>query len=181
VIDRVWPGAVGTDGLTLSRGSNAFSIVLADVRLATVGLVRMATENGVMDELTSRQCAEVPGELLSRRGYEITMADIPMMPSAPADSFYIYGGRRFDIGSFLYVGESVRYAPGDEIGVGLIREMIGVADEEYGSASILAATSFIASDGCEYDQRFEWQLDSRDYALLGEWLEAAHRVTDVAR
>jgi hypothetical protein len=80
VIDRVWPGAVGTDGLSLPPGSDAFSTVIADVRLATVGLVLLAREHAVMDELTSRQCAEVPGELLSRRGYEITMADIPMMP-----------------------------------------------------------------------------------------------------
>jgi hypothetical protein len=178
VIDRVSPGAVGTDGLSLRPGSDAFSVVVADVRLATAGLVLLATEHAVMGELTSRQCAEVPGELLSRRGYEITMADIAMMPSTSDDSVYLYAGRRFEVVSFLYIGESVRYAPADEIGVGLIRELIGVVNEERGSASILATTSFIASNGAESEQRFNWQLDSHEYAVLGEWLEAAHRVRD---
>ncbi|MGH2882502.1 MAG: hypothetical protein ACRDPA_07350, partial [Solirubrobacteraceae bacterium] len=111
MIDRVWPGAVGPDGLSLRPGSDAFSVVIADVRLATAGLVLAATEHGVMGELTSRQCAEVPGELLSRRGYEVRMADIPMMPSSSDEAVYIYVARRFDLGRFLYIGESVRYAP----------------------------------------------------------------------
>ena len=72
------------------------------------------------------------------------------------------------------IGESVRYAPAGEIGVGLIRELIGVADEAYGSARIVATISFVASDGAECEQRFKWQLDAPDYALLGEWLDAAH-------
>lgn len=176
MIDRVWPGAVGPDGLSLRPGSDAFSMVTADVRLATAGLVLAATEHAVMGELTSRQCAEVPGELLSRRGYEITMADIPMMPSSSDDTVYIYAGRRFDLGSFLYIGESVRYAPADEIGVGLIRELIGVANEEYESASILATTSFIAPAGAACEQHFNWRLDFQDYARLSEWLELALRV-----
>jgi hypothetical protein len=53
VIERVWPSAVGTDGLSLRRGSAAFSIIMDDVRLATVGLVLVATEHAVMRELTS--------------------------------------------------------------------------------------------------------------------------------
>jgi hypothetical protein len=175
VIDRVWPGAIGMDGLSLGPGSNAFSVIMADVRLATMGLSLMATEANVMAELTSRQCADVCGELLSRRGYEITMADIPMIPGGLDDSVYIYAGKRVDIGSFLYTGESVLHAPDDEIGIGLIRDMIGVAHEENGSASILAATSFIARGGGECDQRFEWQLDLPDYTQLTTWLDDAHR------
>jgi hypothetical protein len=52
--------------------------------------------------------------------------------------------------------------------------MIGVTHEDHGSASILAATSFIASGGGDYQQRFEWQLDFHEYALLREWLDGAH-------
>ena len=104
------------------------------------------------------------------------MADIPMMPSSSDDNVYIYAGRRFDLGSFLYIGESVRYAPADQIGVGLIRELIGVANEEYESASILATTSFIAAAGAACEQHFNWRLDFQDYARLSEWLELALRV-----
>ncbi len=89
MIDRVWPGAVGTDGLSLRPGSDAFSMVVADVRLATAGLVLPATEHAVMGEPTSRQCAKAPRELLSRRGYEITLADISIMPSTSDDTVYI--------------------------------------------------------------------------------------------
>jgi hypothetical protein len=70
VIDLLWRGAVGTDGLSRRPRSDAFSMIMADLRLATVGLVLLAKQHAVMGELTSRQCAEVPGELLSRRGYE---------------------------------------------------------------------------------------------------------------
>jgi hypothetical protein len=61
-------------------------MIMADVRRATAGLVLMATDHVVLTDLTSRQCSEVPGELLSRRGYEITMVDIPMMRTNPDDS-----------------------------------------------------------------------------------------------
>lgn len=100
VIDWVWPGAIGIDGLSLGPGSDAFSVIMADVRLATMGLSLMATEANVMAELTSRQCADVCGELLSRRGYEITMADIPMIPGGLDDSVYIYAGKRVDSEAF---------------------------------------------------------------------------------
>ncbi|MGH2881745.1 MAG: hypothetical protein ACRDPA_03415, partial [Solirubrobacteraceae bacterium] len=69
-----------------------------------------------------------------------------------------------------------RYAPADEIGVGLIRELIGVANEEHESATILATTSFIATAGVACDQHFSWQLDLQDYARLSEWLGLALRV-----
>ena len=39
------------------------------------------------------------------------MADIPMMASSSDDTVYIYAGRRFDLGSFLYIGESVGMRP----------------------------------------------------------------------
>ena len=54
MIDRVWPGAVGTDGLSLRSDSDAFSMIMADVRLATVGLVLLATQHAVMGELSAR-------------------------------------------------------------------------------------------------------------------------------
>jgi hypothetical protein len=44
-----------------------------------------------------------------------------MMPGRLDDSVYICAGKRFDVGSFLYIGESVPFAPENEIGVGLIR------------------------------------------------------------
>jgi hypothetical protein len=92
------------------------------------------------------------------------MADIPMMPGRLNHCVYIYAGKRTDLGSFLYIGESAPYAPGNEVGIGLIPDVIGVANPEHGSARILATTSFVASHGGEFRQRFDWQVDSRDYA-----------------
>jgi hypothetical protein len=43
------------------------------------------------------------------------MADIPMMPGKLNHRVYIYAGKRSDLGSFLSIGESVPYAPGNEV------------------------------------------------------------------
>ena len=74
--------------------------------------------------------------------------------------------RRTDVGSFLYVSEA------DKVGVGLIRDMISVVDDESSTITVFATTWLVGSGADEQTRSVEWQLAPRDYAALKEWLNA---------
>jgi hypothetical protein len=141
--------------------------MLADVRVAIGVLSAVATAAEVTGALTPQQCAEIVGEVLSRGGYDIDMADLTILSASAYEEVYLYVAKRADVGSFLYAGES-----DTKVGVGLIREMIGVVDDEPATVRIFATTWLVASGTHEHKQYVEWQLAPREYVILKEWLDA---------
>ncbi len=102
VIDQAWSGAIGSDGLSLAVDSRPFCQMLADVGVA-IGVLRgVAHAAEAAYALTSRQCAELVGEILSRHGYDIEMADLPILSAGACEEVYLYVARRADVWSFLY-------------------------------------------------------------------------------
>jgi hypothetical protein len=171
MIDQAWSGAIGPDGLALSVESEPFCRMLAHV-WAAIGVLS-ATAAEVTGRLTSRQCAEVVGEVLSRGGYHIDMADLAIMSAGADEGVYLYAAERMDVGSFLYVGQS-----DPKVGAGLIRDIIGVVDDGSATVSIFATTCFVASGTDEHRQSVTWHLAPRDYVILKGWLNARWSASD---
>ena len=119
-----------------------------------------------MYQLSPRQYEEVVAELLSRRGYSVELT--PMSRDGGCD---IYAAKKDSVGSFLYLVECKRYAPDNRVGVGLVRQLHGVVQQNRATAGILATTSFFTRDAKEFADDVKWQLSLRDYISMTEWLQ----------
>ena len=106
--------------------------------------------------LTSRQCAEIVGEILSRSGYDLDMADLPILSAGRSEGAYLYVAKRSDLGSFLYVAD-----PEAELSLGLVLNMTGVLGDEPTPVCIFATTWLVASGTDQFKKSAEWRLAGR--------------------
>jgi len=72
--------------------------------------------------------------------------------------------------SFLTLVECKRYAPDNKVGVGIVREVIGVHSIKQASKSIIVTTSFFSKDAQEVAKKMENQIDLKDFEDLKIWL-----------
>lgn len=66
--------------------------------------------------------------------------------------------------------ECKRPDPGNPIRVGVVRELLGVVDDERATKGILATTSYFSPDARELFERNPWKLEPRDLQGVNEWL-----------
>ncbi|VAW14578.1 hypothetical protein MNBD_BACTEROID05-1222, partial [hydrothermal vent metagenome] len=58
-----------------------------------------------------------------------------------------------------------------KVGVGIVREVIGVHNIKRATKSIIVTTSFFSPDAKKEAQNFEHQLDLKDYDSIKDWLK----------
>lgn len=164
---QTWPGILGPDGLPITAAdADVLAKIVTDVRSVAAALIKkLATNPTLVYSLSSRQFEEVVAELLSRRGYDITLT-----PGSRDGGIDIYAAKQLEIGSFLYLVECKKYAPENKVGVGLIRELLGVVAQQKATAGILATTSFFTTGAQEFQRDVKWQLSLKDYADIEAWL-----------
>ena len=75
------------------------------------------------------------------------------------------------VSNFLAYVECKRYSPDNKIGIGLIREVLGVHYIEKPSKSIIVTTSFFSKVAKQEAVKFENQLDLKDYNDIKNWLQ----------
>ncbi len=115
-------------------------------------------------------------ELLISRGYEVTLT-----PATRDGGLDIFAAKQVELGSFLYLvelrnsGECKKYGPDQKVGVGLIRELLGVVAQRRATAGILATTSFFTKDAQEFQREVRWQLSLQDFADIASWLRGRNR------
>ena len=169
----VTPGLVDPSGRPLRTDSTEYRRIVHDVALVSDDLLQQlhARPESVY-ELSPRKFEELVAELLHRQGYEVTLT-----PPSKDGGKDIYAARRDGFGSFLYLVECKRWAPDHRVGVGVIRQLYGVAQLERASGAMLATTSFFTRGAHEFQQEIEYQLSLRDFYGIQQWLRNA-RVTD---
>ena len=172
MIDGVWPGVLDPTGAPLRADSAAHAAMIIDVQAAVQVLDNLADNPAVRSGLESRQAAEIAGEVLSRRGYAIATADVVMTSTESCDTTSLYVAERTDLGSFRYLGVAAHSQRGRDLGIGVIRDMAGSANDLRGAAQVSAATWFVEAGGAQRLKHFEWQLSSEEYAQIVAWLEA---------
>ena len=78
---------------------------------------------------------------------------------------------RNSVTNFLAYVECKRYAPGNKIDVGIIRQVQGVQYTNRPSKSIIVTTSFFTRDAVKEAKLIENQLDLKDFNDIKNWLE----------
>jgi restriction system protein len=162
----VTPGLVDAAGRPLATQSAEYRQVVEDVSAVSADLLRQLTARpDTLYQLTSRKFEEVVAELLAQQGYEVTLT-----PKSKDGGKDIYAARRDGMGSFLYLVECKKWAPNHRVGVGVVRQLYGVAQLERASGAMVATTSFFTRGAHEFQQEIEYQLSLRDFFAIQQWL-----------
>lgn len=117
-------------------------------------------------DLNPRKFEELIASIFKDLGFEVELT------KATRD-----GGRdiiasiRTKITSILTYIECKRYKANSKIGVGLIREVIGVHSINKPAKSIIVTTSFFTKDAIKEAKSFENQLDLKDFNDIKLWLQ----------
>jgi restriction system protein len=160
------PGLVGPDGRPLRAGSSAERKLITDVRFVDDDLVeQLARAPEAVYDLPDRRFEELVAELLTRRGYEVTLT-----PATRDGGKDMYAAKKDDLGSFLYLVECKRYAPDRPVGVGVVRALHGVAQHERANAAIVMTTSFFTKPAQEFARELRSLMSLKDYFQLRDWL-----------
>jgi len=119
-----------------------------------------------MYDLSPRKFEELVAAILKDMGFDVELT------KATRD-----GGRdiiayiRNSVCSYLTHIECKKYAPDNKIGVGIIREVMGVHHLRQASKSIIVTTSFFSKDALREAAMVENHLALKDFNSLKEWLQ----------
>jgi HJR/Mrr/RecB family endonuclease len=117
-------------------------------------------------ELSPRKFEELVASILKDLGFEVELTQ------ATRD-----GGRdiiahvRNAVSSYLTYIECKRYAADNKVGVGIVREVIGVHHIRKPTKSIIVTTSFFSKDAIKEAEKMESQLDLKDFTDIKAWLQ----------
>lgn len=116
-------------------------------------------------ELSPRKFEELVASILEDMGFEVELTQTTRD-----------GGRdiiahvRNAVSSYLTYIECKRYAADNKVGVGIIREVIGVHHIRKPTKSIIVTTSFFSKDAIKEAEAMESQLDLKDFTDIKAWL-----------
>lgn len=117
-------------------------------------------------ELSPRKFEELVASILKDMGFEVELT------KATRD-----GGRdiiahvRNAVSSFLTYIECKRYAADNKVGVGIVREVVGVHHIRKPAKSIIVTTSFFSAEAIKEAATLENQLDLKDFDDIKSWLK----------
>lgn len=117
-------------------------------------------------ELSPRKFEELVASILTDLGFEVELTQ------ATRD-----GGRdiiahvRNAVCSYLTHIECKRYAADNKVGVGIIREVLGVHNIHGASKSIIVTTSFFSVDAIKEAEKMQNQLDLKNFYDIKSWLQ----------
>lgn len=118
-----------------------------------------------MRHLSSRDFEKLVAEIFDGFGYEVELTkrtrdggrDIIAIKRAEVDLRFLIECKHPDTRK--------------HIGVGPVRELLGVKADEGASKAILATTAYFSKDAKLYFERHPWDLEGRDFEGIMEWLE----------
>lgn len=116
-------------------------------------------------QLSPRKFEEVVAEILSRKGYDVTLT------SATRDGGKdIFVARKDDLGSFLYLVECKKFAPNRPVGIDIIQRLYGVVSDERATAGIIVTTSYFTKSVKDFQQKHMFKMALHDFESIKHWL-----------
>lgn len=117
-------------------------------------------------DLEPRKFEELVASILSDLGF-----DVELTKATRDGGRDIIASIKNSVSSYLTYVECKKYSANHKVGVGIIREVVGVHNSRKPAKSIIVTTSFFTKDAKEEANIFENQLDLKDYSDLKTWLQ----------
>lgn len=70
-----------------------------------------------------------------------------------------------------YLIECKRPDPGNHIGVGVVRELMGVKHDERATKVIAVTTTYFSPDAHQFQKRNKWELELKEYEDITSWIK----------
>ena len=117
-------------------------------------------------ELHPRKFEELVASILKDLGFEVELT-----PATRDGGRDIIAHVRNAVSSYLTYIECKRYAADNKVGVGIVREVIGVHHIRKPTKSIIVTTSFFSKDAIKEAEAMESQLDLKEFTDIKAWLQ----------
>lgn len=117
-------------------------------------------------DLSPRKFEELIASILTDLGF-----DVELTKATRDGGRDIIASIKNQVSNFLAYVECKRYSAENKIGVGIIREVLGVHYIRKPSKSIIVTTSFFSKDARKESSTVENQLDLKDFNDIKGWLE----------
>lgn len=117
-------------------------------------------------ELSPRKFEELVASILTDFGF-----DVELTKATRDGGRDIIASIKTKVSNYLTYVECKRYNAENKVGVGIIREVIGVHNIHKPSKSIIVTTSFFSQDAIAEAKTFENQLDLKDFNEVKKWLQ----------
>lgn len=140
------------------------SIVLATSAL-TDRLVEIHRRPDDLRLLDRRAFEELVAELFSGFGYEVELT-----AKTKDQGRDVIAIKKIDEVAVKYLVECKRPEPGNAVGVGVVRQLFGVVEDERATKGILVATTHFSPDAKSFVLRNKWRLELKEYEQIVEWI-----------
>lgn len=116
-------------------------------------------------QLSSRKFEELVADILKDFGFNVELTKATRDGGSD-----IIASIKNALTSFLVLVECKKYSQDNKVGVGIIREVIGVHTLKQPSKSIIVTTSYFTQDAINEAGSFKEKLELKDYNALKGWL-----------
>jgi HJR/Mrr/RecB family endonuclease len=142
------------------------SRILVATKVLSERLIRLHRDPGSLRHINRRVFEELVAELFDGFGYSVELT----ARTRDGGRDVVALGRKDQIQT-RYLIECKRPDPGNPVGVGLVRQLLGVVEDERATKGILVATTYFSPDARSFEKRNEWRLELKDYENVLSWME----------
>ena len=121
-----------------------------------------------MYEIPSRTFEELVSAIFRNQGF-----DVELTPPVKDGGFDILAVQHSPFtGDLRFLIECKRYSRKNKVSIGIVRQLLGVLNDENATKGIIVTTSFFTKPAIEAAERHKSELSLSDYDHLVEWLNA---------
>ncbi len=120
----------------------------------------------LLRQLPPRKFEELVASVFKNHGF-----DVELTPESRDGGFDVLAVARADLtGEKKYLVECKRYAEQNKVGVGIVRQLLGVVVDAQATMGIVATTSFFTRGALELEERRQ-DISLKDYNAVVGWLD----------
>jgi restriction system protein len=118
-----------------------------------------------LQTIDRRRFEELVAELFAGFGYEVELTQ--RTRDGGKD---IVAVRQCEV-NLRFLIECKRPEPGNPVKVNTVRELLGVKVDDGATKAIIATTTYLSLDARQFVEKHRWELESREFAGIQEWIE----------
>ena len=126
----------------------------------------LAKHPNLLYEIDPRRFEELVAELLRAQGFQPTLT-----PKTRDGGRDILAARSDALGDLLYLVECKRYAPGNKVGVEVVRSIHGVTQAKRATKGVIVTTSWFTKDAIAFASPLKYGIGLHDFEAIKLWLD----------
>lgn len=146
------------------------SIVLATSAMHEC-LIELHRDPGGLHTIERRRFEEIIAELFGSFGYSVELTS----QTRDGGRDVIAIGNNVDV-KMKFLIECKRPDPGNSVGVGVVRQLLGVVEDEKATKGILVATTYFSPDAKALEERNQWRLELKEFDAVTSWIDRYVRI-----